>query len=271
MNKISQTVPYQFDTVFSPFKAEEFESALAFLSGAGFTGVEVAIARPQDVDPEKLLSSAEKNNLTITSISTGQAYGLYGLFLASADPQVRDGAIEFVKGHVDVSAAVGKPVVTIGLLRCKMEQEAPAVLLENFRRAIDPCVDYAAKRGVMLQVEPINKSETVLINSTYDCLEFLHSLGDPAHVGILYDAYHSNLEDGDMLSAIKAAAGRIMNVHFADSHRGLPGYGEIDFKSLYRAIQATGYQGAYALETLAIPSVEFINEHCYECMKAIME
>jgi sugar phosphate isomerase/epimerase len=134
-----------------------------------------------------------------------------------------------------------------------------------------PCVELAKKRGVTLQVEPINSAETTMIHSTYDGLAFLKELGDPENVGILYDTYHSNLEDGDMLAAIRAAAGRITNVHLADSHRGLPGYGTIDFKAVYREIQATRYKGAYALETLSIPSPEFVNAHCYECVRTIME
>lgn len=271
MNKISQTVPYQFDTVFSPFKADEFLKALQFLSAAGFTGVEVAIARPQDVNIDQLNKEVGDAGLAVTTISTGQAYGLYGIFLASFDTEKQQQAISFLKGHVDVSAEIGKPSVTVGLLRGKMEPEDKNKLLENFRRALDPCVEHAAKKGVCLQVEPITKAETTMINSTYECLEFLHSIGDPAHVGVLYDTYHSNLEDGGMVKAIEAAAGRIMNVHFADSHRGLPGYGEIDFKGVYQAIQATGYTGPYALETLAIPSPEFINEHCYESISAIID
>ncbi len=271
MNKLSQTVPYQFDTVFSPFIATEFENALDFLKQAGFTGVEVAVARPQDVDSDKLNRQVTDRGLSITTLSTGQAYGLYSVFLASADKEKRDSAVQFVKGHVDLSAQTGFPIVTIGLLRGKIETGEISALKKNFKEALLPCIDYAGERNVRLQIEPISKAETVLINSTYEGLEFLNELDDPSNVGILYDTYHSNLEDGGMIAAIEAAAGRIFNVHFADSHRGLPGYGDIDFKSVYQAIQNTGYQGAYALETLAIPSVEFVNAHCYECLEAIIK
>ncbi|MDL2235978.1 sugar phosphate isomerase/epimerase [Christensenellaceae bacterium OttesenSCG-928-L17] len=271
MNKLSQTIPYQVDTAFSPFRAEEFPAALAFLEEAGFTGVELAVAYPRKVNASALYKQLQSHHLAATTISTGQIYGLEGLFLASPDEAVRKGAIEIVKGHIELSADLGAPIVTIGLIRGKLEEGDPAVLLDTFRSAMMPCVEYAAKYGVDLQVEPIRKDETVIINSTYDGLDFLHALGDPAHVGILYDVFHSNLEDGDMFAAIAAAAGRIKNVHLADSHRGLPGYGEIDFKAIYKAIQATGYTGPYALETLAIPSPEFVNAHCFESVQKIMQ
>jgi sugar phosphate isomerase/epimerase len=263
MNKISQTIPYQADTIFSPFRAEEFECALDFLAGAGFTGVELAIAKPDEVDPDKLNRQVDARGLTITSISTGQAYGLYGVCLSAFGEEKRNVAVRFIKGHIDLAVETGRPIVTVGLLRGKLEEGDKGKLLDNLKSAMLPCIEYAAKRDVKLQLEPINKSETVLLNTTFEALDFLHELGNPGNVGLLYDTYHSNLEDNGMLSAIKAAAGRIMNVHFADSHRGLPGYGDIDFKSVYKAIQDTGYEGAYALETLSVPTPEFVKEHCF--------
>jgi len=270
MNKISQTIPYQVDTVFSPFKAEEFERALRLVAGAGFTGVELAVARPRDVDIDKLNRQIKACGLSITTISTGQAYGLYGLCLSSSDDEVRRTAVDFIRGHIDVSAETGCPPVTIGLLRGKLESDNRHVLLENFKKSLEVCLKHAAERRVKLQIEPINKSETVLLNSTFETLEFLGELGNPDNLGILYDTYHSNLEDGDIKSAIKAAAGRITNVHFADSHRGLPGYGDIDFKSVCALLREAGYAGPYALETLNVPSEEFVRENGFKSVIDIL-
>ena len=67
-----------------------------------------------------------------------------------------------------------------------------------------------------------------------------------------------------MAEAIRAAGEKITNVHLADSHRGLPGFGNIDFGAVGQALRAINYKGAYALETLVIPDQDFINNHCYE-------
>ena len=89
MNRISQTVPVQFDTCFSPFRAAEFPGSLACLAQTGFTGVELAVARPRDVDVPKLKDALLRANLVCTTLSTGQAYGLDGLYLSAPDPDVR--------------------------------------------------------------------------------------------------------------------------------------------------------------------------------------
>ncbi|HBR01425.1 MAG TPA: sugar phosphate isomerase/epimerase [Ruminiclostridium sp.] len=271
MNRISQTVPYQYDTTFSPFKTSEFEVAIEFLAEKGFTGVELAVAYPGQVDDSKLLKQLAPYRLAVTSLSTGQIYGLEGLFLSSSDKEVSNRAIQIVKGHIDLSTVLGNPPVTIGLIRGKLEKDGKSILLGNLKSALLKCVEYAYKRNVVLQLEPICKAETSIINSTYDGLDFLKEMGDPENVGLLYDTYHSNLEDGRMIEAIQAAAGRITNVHFADSTRGLPGSGTINFSSIYEAIQKTGYQGAYALETLSIPSVDYVKENFAASMMNIVK
>lgn len=261
MNRISQTIPYQYDTVFSPFKAEEFAYALEYIALQGFTGVEIAVAHPKRVDGSKLYRQLESFGLSATTLSTGQAYALDGLCLSSFDEEVRKRSVELIAEHTDLSAYLGYPCVTVGLIRGKLEKGDKRILLENLKASLIKCVEYAFKRGVTLQLEPICKAETLLINSTAEALAFLYELGNPENLGILYDTYHSWHEDGDMTDAIKAAAGKITNVHFADSNRGLPGSGEINFDAVYKAIKSTGYKGAYALETLSIPSADHVKIH----------
>ena len=264
MNRISQTVPLQYDTVYSPFKASEFSYALKFLKDNGFTGVEIAVAYPSDVDPLMLSKELEKIDLPVTTLSTGQIYGLKGLFLSSSEESIRHQAIKTVKEHVSLSASLGYPPVTIGLIRGKLENDEIGRLYDNFKASLLECLEFAYTRNVILQIEPICRSETVLINNTQDALKLLESLGNPDNLGILYDTYHSNIEDEDMVSAIKAAAGKITNVHFSDSNRGLPGYGAIDFISVYEALKSTGYKGAIALEAQCIPSVEYVRNNFTE-------
>ncbi len=261
MNRIAQTVPYQYDTIFSPFKVNEFSYALEFLAEQGFNGVELAIAYPSQVNVSKLIKQVESNNLVVTTISTGQIYGLEGLYMSSFDEDIRNRSINIVKEHIDLSTGLGHPYVTIGLIRGKLEKGDKTELLDNFRAALMPCVEYAYKQNVVLQIEPICKAETVLINSVSEALQFMGELGNPENLGLLYDTYHSFLEDGGMLKAVAQAAGRITNVHFSDSNRGLPGSDTINFKSVYEAIQKTGYQGAYTLETLSIPSEEYVRKN----------
>lgn len=95
-------------------------------------------------------------------------------------------------------------------------------------------------------------------------------MGDPWNVGVLYDTFHSNIEDADMLETIQKLKGRISHVHFADSNRRLPGEGHIDFKAIYNKLVGIGYKGYVSLETLNKPDRETIKSLAGASLKAIM-
>jgi sugar phosphate isomerase/epimerase len=261
MNIISQTVPVQYDTPFSPYAAAEWPAAFEDVAQKGFTGVEIAVAYPDALDAACVLAEAKRRALAITTISTGQVYALEGAFLTAIDAKKRERAQDIIRGHIDLSAQLGYPPVTIGLIRGKLEPQEKTALLDQLAESLLPLCAYAAEKGVMLQLEPINKGETAFLNSTGECLAFIKTLGDPPSLGILYDTHHSYIEDGDMPAAIRTAKGKITNVHLSDSHRGLPGEGKIDFRAVYDTLREIGYTGAIALETLCVPSKEHVLEN----------
>jgi sugar phosphate isomerase/epimerase len=270
MNCISQTVPYQYNTVFSPYTVDNLPLVLDELRQKGFTGVEYAVAYPERVNRDQLNRMTELYGLPVTTLSTGQTYGLEGANFTSADSERRKRAQDIINGHIDLSKEIGTPPVTVGLLRGKGRDGDLAVLLHMFREALLPCVEYAETKGVRLQIEPICKEETLLINTIDEGREFLHRLGNPAHVGLLYDTYHSWRGDSNMADAIRAAGSHIFNIHFSDSNRGLPGTGEIDFRQVMDAIRKTAYQGAFALETKCVPSAEYVLAHDGESIRRIV-
>lgn len=176
MNRLSQIVPLQHDSIVSPYPAAGWRAAFADLGRKGFTGVEIAVTYPERIDVPALCRAAEENHLAVTTISTGQSYWEEGISLTAPDPAVRARAAAIVRGHVDLSARIGRPPVTIGLLRGQPEDGAAA--LELLAQELLPLAAYAAGRGVVLQVEPIRRVETTLLNSTAETLAFLRRLGD---------------------------------------------------------------------------------------------
>lgn len=270
MNILSQTVPIQFDTVFSPYAAADWRAAFEDVALLGLTGVELAVAYPERVDAALVRSAAQNYGLAITTLSTGQIYGLAGLYLTAPDAQARAKAAGILRGHIDLSAKLGLPHVTVGLVRGKLEPGGEALLEERLADALFPLLAYAREQGVKLQIEAINRGETSFLNSAAKTLSFIDKLNAGETLGLLYDTYHSHLEDADMADAVRAAAGKITNVHFADSHRGLPGEGTIDFAPVMRALEETGYRGALTLETLCVPTREHVLAHYAGAIKNLL-
>ena len=262
MIKLSATVPLQYDTVFSPFAAREFEQGLEWLHRNQFHGVEICIAQPSTVNIPQLHQTLKQYDLTVSAVSTGQAFGLEGISLSSSDADNRTKAITRMKGHIDLATQIGFPLVTVGMLRGKGTPETRRQLLELFADSLSCCAAYAQKQGVRLMVEPINKKETCLLNRTAETLDFL--AGIPyENVGVLLDTYHSNMEDAGIVDSIYTLGPKLFHVHFADSNRGLPGTGEINFPAVAQRLIDHQFQGFVSLETLSIPDKETVKRESY--------
>ncbi|MDR1194838.1 MAG: sugar phosphate isomerase/epimerase [Peptococcaceae bacterium] len=263
---LAQTVPLQFDTVYSPYPAAGWREAFGDVARHGLTGIELAVAYPKEVDGAAVVTEAERRGLTVTTLSTGQICGLDGQFLTALDPGARQRASATVLEHIRLSAKIGRPHVTIGLIRGGFDEDSGTE--ELLAAALRPLCQAAANEGVSLQIEPINRGEVSLLTNVWQTVAFIRGMGNPPGLGILYDTYHSDLEDGDPLAAARAALPYLTNVHLADRGRLLPGEGGIDFGALSESLLAAGYQGTFALEAKCLPTREHVLARYGESLRA---
>lgn len=268
MNIIADTIPYQIETAFSPFLPSQLELALKTIKKSGFTGVEYAICYPDRVIPADIMQVTKKYGLKITSISTGQIFGRENSSLIHEDAERRKYAIEILKNHISLSYDIERPNVTIGLirgLRGKIPLEKAKTMLME---ALDPCINEAEKKGVLLQIEPICREEADFLNNVSETAELIHQLGDPPNVGILFDIYHSNVEKEDYKDVFQKYGNLIFNVHYSDTDRGLPKEdSSIHFQQITEELKMIGYYGALTLEAKSIPSKNYSIRHRGEAMR----
>ena len=271
MIKSSASVSVQYDNIFSPFSGSEWEDAFVWAKEQGFDGVELILADPALLDADRIASAAQKLGLTISTISTGQAMGMEGLSMCVPSRVVRDASYRRLCEDVDFSVRLGRPNVTIGLIRGRGGEFPPETAYPLLLREMQRIAEYAGRAGVTLNLEPINRYETALVNSTADGRKLLEDLGNPKSVGILYDTFHSNIEDADMLAAIRENSRQISHVHLADSNRRLPGEGHTDFPAVLKTLEECAYSGYVSLEVLNRPDREHIRACAGKQLRKIME
>lgn len=266
MIKTSATVPLQYDTGFSPFFASEFEEALCWLNSNGFDSIEICISEPEKVNIEELNRKLKNHNLEISTISTGQARILEGISLTDDSREIRDRAVERIREHIELATKIGFPKVTVGLLRglgdIKKKEQQMGYLCE----AMERCGEYAKQYGVMVMLEPINRYETLLLNSVKDTMDFINSLSNRENIGVLFDTFHSNIEDPDICGAMEYMGDKMLHVHFADSNRWLPGDGHIDFRAVYDALKKMDFNGHVSIETLNLPDRKTVQDKGYAAL-----
>ena len=111
--------------------------------------------------------------------------------------------------------------------------------------------DVVAPHGVTLIVEPLNtlvNHQGYYLNHTAEAFEIMHEVASP-NVKILFDIYHVQIMDGNLIDTIRKNIGSIGHFHVGDvPGRHEPGTGEINYANVFRAIRETGFRDFVAME-----------------------
>jgi D-psicose/D-tagatose/L-ribulose 3-epimerase len=121
--------------------------------------------------------------------------------------------------------------------------------------AMQRLADYAADKGININLEVVNRYETNIINTGAEGLKFLEEVNRPnAYVHL--DTYHMNIEEDGMRKAVIEAGDRLGFVHIGESHRGYLGSGNVDFDTFFAALKEVKYQGPITFESFSSAVVD---------------
>jgi len=148
--------------------------------------------------------------------------------------------------------------------------------LEHCAETLDRVAVAASEAGVTLAMELLNSK---IDHPGYQCdrtgwgVELCRHVHSPA-VKLLYDVYHMQIMEGDIIRTIREHHGLIAHYHTA----GNPGRCQPDaaqelcYPAIYKAIAATGYSGYIAHEFIpSLPPLEALAKAYAECAEALGE
>jgi sugar phosphate isomerase/epimerase len=107
--------------------------------------------------------------------------------------------------------------------------------------------EHAAREGVAVFLEPLNRYEDHIVNRLEQAVELADATGLDS-VRVMGDLYHMNIEETDPVGALRGAGPRLAHVHLSDSNRGQPFAGHVPWDAVVDALAASGYEGDLALE-----------------------
>lgn len=150
------------------------------------------------------------------------------------------------------AATVGGPLYGNPLV---FAARAPHVVPEALRQArVEHCVEglkrgaeAAARCGIRFGVEPLNRFETDILNTTRQGVALMQMVNHPS-IGLVLDTFHMNMEDDDICSALREAAAHMIHFQANENHRGYLGTGHIDWNPVVRTLADIGYRGTISLE-----------------------
>lgn len=116
--------------------------------------------------------------------------------------------------------------------------------------------EHAGTMEVTLGIECLNRFETYLLNTHADSARFARQVDHP-RCRMMYDTFHSNIEEKDIAGAIRGCADMLCHVHISENDRSTPGSGNVRWAENFDTLHEIGYDGWLVVEAfgLALPEL----------------
>lgn len=219
---------------------ERFAAAAA----AGFRAVELQL--PYELAPSAVRGELQRFGLTQLGLNTplGRA-GEFGL--AAVPGREREWQAAFRQALDYVTAIGGSAIHCLaGKVPPEQRPAAERTFISNLARA----ADLARESGITLLIEPINPRDRpdYFLNRVEHAAAIVAEVGRP-NVKIQFDFYHAQIVGGDLLTRFERHMPLIGHVQIAAvPSRQEPDEGEINYPSVFAALDRLGWQGWIACE-----------------------
>jgi hydroxypyruvate isomerase len=188
------------------------------------------------------------------------------------NPKYQPGCLDLLRKSIDACADAGSPTVItftgyaeetgewaggrnpeVAQLPANRRRIEPDEGIRNCVAGFKQIVGYAEQKKINLSLEMLNsrvathpmKGHPGYQGDHIDyCMEIIRQVGSP-RLGLLFDVYHVQIMDGDLITRIHACRDAINHVHTA----GNPGRGELDeqqeinYSPVMKALVEIGYRG----------------------------
>ena len=221
------------------FSGKDFYDSLELLHKNGFDKVEFWAWWKKDVDRIKLI--VEKNGMTVTALCTK--------FISLVDPAYREDYLAGLKESVDVAKKLGcKRIISqVG----NDTGEDRTIQAQSLTEGLIEAAKLLEGTDIVLVVEPLNTLVDhpgyflVRSDEAFDIIDRVSS----EHIKILFDIYHQQISEGNVVTNIVNNIEKIAHFHSAGSFgRHELDNGELNYGYVIKKIEETDYNGFFGVE-----------------------
>ena len=244
-------------------------------ASCGYTGLEIApfTLAPLVTD----VSAAARAEIQRTLAAAGlDCIGLHwllakteGFHVTHPDAAVRDRTVAYLGDIARLSADIGGRVLVFGspkqrnLLPGVSHERATDYLHEVFSRLV-PVLE---STGTVVALEPLSPVETDVLTTAAETCRLIERIGSP-HVRLHLDVKAMASEPLPIPEIIQASARHLEHFHANDVNLQGPGFGDVDFVPIFKALAEAGYPGWVSVEVFDyIPGAERLARESIEFMR----
>lgn len=234
------------------FKAHAGDDPIAqlnFMADQGFRSFEDNGMRTRDTGLQEKMAQTMKERGMRMGVFVAHTIYWNEPDLASGDPDKRKAFLEEIHESVDVAKRVGATWMTVVPghqdLRKSMGYQT-AHVAESLKRACE----ILEPHGLVMVLEPLNfrNHPGMFLSRSDQAYELCKAVGSPS-CKILFDIYHQQIQEGNLIPNIEACWDEIAYFQIGDNPgRKEPTTGEINYTNVFRYISGRGFDGILGME-----------------------
>lgn len=226
-------------------------------AAVGADGVE--LFNWEDTDIETIADAADESDVSVVSTGAlGVAANVGHEGPSITNPDHCEEAIADIERSLDAVMPLDTNilVITVGPARPTLSRATQYNAIVNVLRNAAPA---ATEHDVTLVIEPLNTRvdhPDYFLTTASEGVKIVKAVDHP-NVKLLYDIYHQQITEGNLIETIREHHEHIGMYHLADvPGRHEPGTGEINYRAVLQAIADTGYEGSVGLEYIPMDDPE---------------
>src|SRR5450432_452402 len=236
------------DGMFKNNAGKDFLDQIRFGYDQGFRAIE------DNGMMDRLPEEQEKIGNLLTKLNMSMGVFVLGYYtwpppitLTSGDLSWREKFIKTAREAIQVSKRCTGKLVTV--VPGNFDRSIPmgfqtANVLESIRLASDILMP----NQIVMVLEPLSDNPDLFLRHSAEAYAFCKSVHSPS-CKILYDMYHVQRNDGDIIPGIDRAYDEISYYQIGDNPgRNEPGTGEMNYKNIFKHIYNKGYRGMLGME-----------------------
>jgi len=249
---------FRFAMCNESMRALSWREQCRIIGSAGYTGVEIAAFTLVDEGVQEITAARRAEMVQIMDDSGIVCAGLHwllappprGLHFTAPEREVRDRTVVYFKHLIDFCADLGGRAMIFGSPK---QRNAIGIPIKEatgyFAESLSMVADHAREREVMILIEPLDRSQTDVVNTLSDALALAEAVDHPA-VSFMFDFHNTADETESFETLIRKYYSHIGHVHVQEMdgrHLGT-GTARSDFKGAFRTLRELGYDKWVSLE-----------------------
>lgn len=236
--------------MFELHAGEDVVSQLQFITDQGFRALEDNEMRNRTVqEQERIAGEMQRLNLDM-GVFVAHTIGWDDPNLTTDDKAAHDKFLDEIEQSVEVAKRVNATWMTVvpGRLHSRLELAyQTANVIDVLKRA----AEILEPHGLIMVLEPLNPLRDhpgQFLTKTSQAYEICKAVDSPS-CKILYDVYHQQITEGNLIPNIDYAWDEIAYFQVGDNPgRNEPTTGEINYSNVFSFIKEKGYKGIIGME-----------------------